>query len=60
MMTFILFCSFWGRWGMCENKTQLQYVTEVAEFNKILADPSITVSFTYFMIIFPRFFKNRF
>lgn len=39
--------SFWGRWGMCENKTQLKYVTELVQFNKMLADPTITVTDMY-------------
>lgn len=35
--------SFWRRWGMAENKTQLSFITELAQFNKLLADPTVNV-----------------
>ncbi|GBO41393.1 hypothetical protein AVEN_3272-1 [Araneus ventricosus] len=35
--------SFWGRWGMNLNKNQLNFVSSLQEFNKILSDSTIKV-----------------
>ncbi|CAL1282300.1 unnamed protein product, partial [Larinioides sclopetarius] len=40
--------SFWGRWGMKENKTQTTFVSSLPEFNAILTDTTKEVSDIFF------------
>lgn len=35
--------SFWGRWGMNEDKVKRVFITDVRELNKIISDPTITI-----------------
>ncbi|GBN72881.1 hypothetical protein AVEN_272306-1 [Araneus ventricosus] len=39
--------SFWGRFGMNVNKTQLTYVHTLPQFNKLLADPTKNIKDIY-------------